>query len=368
MMEDKNTKENKENKKNKKSTPINERVVRRIKGLDLRKYYIILVLIVFLAAVTVSTGLVAVLDKVIRLIVSVPNIIWVISVCIIVCIVIVVFTNKKILTPIAKLEKAMGKVSKGDFKIRLETKSKIVEIKNAYDSFNIMAKELESTEILQTDFVSNVSHEFKTPINAIEGYAMLLQGDQVSDEQAEYIDKILYNTKRLTDLIGGILLLSKIENQAIADRAEHFSLDEQIRKAIVALEIKWMKREIDFDANLDEITYLGNQSLLSHVWLNLIDNAIKFSPYKGTISLRLFQSDDEVVFTISDQGPGISESDKTHIFDKFYQGDSSHSSEGTGLGLTLVMRILKLYNGTIEVNNNDDVGCIFTVKLPLISK
>ena len=359
---------NKNKTKNKKKPPLKVRVARRIKGLDLRKYYIILVLAVFVAAVTISTGVAAFLDRVISLIASVPNIIWVISVCVVVCVVIVVFTNKKILTPIAKLEKAMGKVAKGDFTIRVDTKSKIEEIKNAYDSFNIMAKELESTEILQTDFVSNVSHEFKTPINAIEGSAMLLQGDQVSEEQAEYIDKILYNTKRLTDLIGGILLLSKIENQAIADKSEYFSLDEQIRKAIVALEIKWMKREIDFDVNLDEITYLGNQALLSHVWLNLIDNAIKFSPYKGVISLKLTKDENNVIFTISDQGPRISDNDKKHIFDKFYQGDSSHSSEGAGLGLTLVMRILNIYSGSIKVQNNESGGCSFTVLLPIISK
>ena len=222
-----------------------------------------------------------------------------------------------------------------------------------------------STEILQTDFVSNVSHEFKTPINAIEGYTMLLQDTVVSEEQNEYVEKILYNTKRLSELVGSILLLSKLENKGIQNRFEFFCLDEQIRKAIVSLEHKWTAKNIEFDADMETIVYRGNESLLYHVFANLIDNAIKFNRDGGKITVRLEKQETNIVFSVSDEGPGIDDNAKNHIFDKFYQVNNSHSGEGNGLGLALVKRILDIHKGSIEVNNNEDgIGCTFTVTLP----
>lgn len=277
-----------------------------------------------------------------------------------------IFVSKVVARPIVALNEAMKKVAAGDFTPKLDSRSSgIHEIRESYESFNRMTKELASTEILQTDFVSNVSHEFKTPINAIEGYTMLLEDTVVSDEQSEYVEKILYNTKRLSELVGSILLLSKLENKGIQNRFEFFCLDEQIRKAIVSLEHKWTAKNIEFDADMETIVYRGNEALLYHVFANLIDNAIKFNRENGKITVRLTQNENTVVFAVSDEGPGVGENAKHHIFDKFYQANNSHSGEGNGLGLALVKRIVDIHNGKVSVENNEDgIGCTFTVTLP----
>lgn len=273
--------------------------------------------------------------------------------------------SKIFVSPMMKLGDAMRKVAGGDFSVRLDCTSKIRDVREVYGSFNTMVKELGNTETLQTDFVSNVSHEFKTPINAIEGYASLLQDSQLTDEQKNaYIDKIIFNTRRLSDLVGNILLLSKVNNQTISLKASTFRLDEQVRQSILALESKWEKKEIEFDIDLDEIEYTGYENLLSHVWLNLIDNAVKFSPQNGQIRIRLKQLDGSVTFSIWDNGLPIPEADIDRIFNKFYQGDNSHASEGNGLGLALVRKIVAAAHGTINVTSSEDAGTEFVVALP----
>ena len=273
--------------------------------------------------------------------------------------------SKIFVSPMMKLGDAMRKVAGGDFSVRLDCTSKIRDVREVYGSFNTMVKELGNTETLQTDFVSNVSHEFKTPINAIEGYASLLQDSQLTDEQKNtYIDKIIFNTRRLSDLVGNILLLSKVNNQTISLKASTFRLDEQVRQSILALESKWEKKEIEFDIDLDEIEYTGYENLLSHVWLNLIDNAVKFSPQNGQIRIRLKQLAGSVTFSIWDNGLPIPEADIDRIFNKFYQGDNSHASEGNGLGLALVRKIVAAAHGTINVTSSEDAGTEFVVALP----
>ena len=273
--------------------------------------------------------------------------------------------SKIFVSPMMKLGDAMRKVAGGDFSVRLDCTSKIRDVREVYGSFNTMVKELGNTETLQTDFVSNVSHEFKTPINAIEGYASLLQDSQLTDEQNNaYIDKIIFNTRRLSDLVGNILLLSKVNNQTISLKASTFRLDEQVRQSILALESKWEKKEIEFDIDLDEIEYTGYENLLSHVWLNLIDNAVKFSPQNGQIRIRLKQLAGSVTFSIWDNGLPIPEADIGRIFNKFYQGDNSHASEGNGLGLALVRKIVAAAHGTINVTSSEDAGTEFVVALP----
>ena len=273
--------------------------------------------------------------------------------------------SKIFVSPMMKLGDAMRKVAGGDFSVRLDCSSRIRDVREVYGSFNTMVKELGNTETLQTDFVSNVSHEFKTPINAIEGYASLLQDSQLTDEQKNtYIDKIIFNTRRLSDLVGNILLLSKVNNQTISLKASTFRLDEQVRQSILALESKWEKKEIEFDIDLDEIEYTGYENLLSHVWLNLIDNAVKFSPQNGQIRIRLKQLDGSVTFSIWDNGLPIPEADIDRIFNKFYQGDNSHASEGNGLGLALVRKIVAAAHGTINVTSSEDAGTEFVVALP----
>ena len=273
--------------------------------------------------------------------------------------------SKIFVSPMMKLGDAMRKVAGGDFSVRLDCSSRIRDVREVYGSFNTMVKELGNTETLQTDFVSNVSHEFKTPINAIEGYASLLQDSQLTDEQKNvYIDKIIFNTRRLSDLVGNILLLSKVNNQTISLKASTFRLDEQVRQSILALESKWEKKEIEFDIDLDEIEYTGYENLLSHVWLNLIDNAVKFSPQNGQIRIRLKQLAGSVTFSIWDNGLPIPEADIDRIFNKFYQGDNSHASEGNGLGLALVRKIVAAEQGTINVSSSEDAGTEFVVALP----
>ena len=273
--------------------------------------------------------------------------------------------SKIFVSPMMKLGDAMRKVAGGDFTVRLDCTSRIRDVREVYGSFNTMVKELGNTETLQTDFVSNVSHEFKTPINAIEGYASLLQDSQLTDEQKNaYIDKIIFNTRRLSDLVGNILLLSKVNNQTISLKASTFRLDEQVRQSILALESKWEKKEIEFDIDLDEIEYTGYEYLLSHVWLNLIDNAVKFSPQNGQIRIRLKQLAGSVTFSIWDNGLPIPEADIGRIFNKFYQGDNSHASEGNGLGLALVRKIVAAAHGTINVTSSEDAGTEFVVALP----
>lgn len=272
-----------------------------------------------------------------------------------------------IFAPITRLGNAMGLVAQGNFNVRLNEKHKFREIEAIYKNFNLMTRELGNTEILQSDFVSNVSHEFKTPINAIEGYATLLQGEQerMTPEQGQYVDKILFNTSRLSKLVGNILLLSKVDNQAIQSQRSTFRLDEQIRQAILHLESEWAPKNIDFDIDLDSLEYTGCENLLLHVWTNLIGNAIKFDPPEGFVGIRLKQSPSNVIFTVEDSGPGIPDDAKQHIFERFYQSDSSHKQEGNGLGLALVKQIVNASRGLVTVENLTGGGCRFTVILPL---
>lgn len=260
----------------------------------------------------------------------------------------------------------MGEVAEGDFTVRLEPTSKIRALRELNENFNLMVTELAATEMLQSDFVSNVSHEFKTPINAIEGYAMLLQEDcALAGEQAEYAEKILFNTRRLSGLVSNILLLSKIDNQNLPVKQERFRLDEQIRQAVVYLEPKWAQKELEFDVELEAADFAGSESLLLHIWLNLIDNAIKFSPAGGEISIRLKTSEQNILVSVQDQGPGIPPEERKRIFERFYQADSSHKDEGNGLGLALVKQVTALHHGTIEVEDAPEGGCKFTVVLPI---
>ena len=298
--------------------------------------------------------------------VSIPIFVWAILFSVVVGGAITKFITRSFIDPITQLGKAMKEVANGNFQVTAQCRSRLKEVNDIYASFNLMVKELGATETLQTDFISNVSHEFKTPINAIEGYASLLQDHQQSQaEQDAYIEKILFNTHRLSTLTGNILLLSKINNQSIHPQRTVFRLDEQVRQAIVALEQKWTEKGIDFDVELDKISYSSYESLLIHVWSNLIDNAIKFDPHGGMIALRLWQEEGFAVFTIDDNGPGVTPEDQERVFHKFYQSDSSRVMDGNGLGLPLVKKIVEFSGGTVTLENLPEAGCRFTVRLPL---
>ena len=323
---------------------------------------------IVLVSVLVAFGLSELLERLVPSSASIPRLIQLIIFSLVIALIATRLMSKMFFDPIKELRLGMQKIADGKFDTRLETKSNSEEIQELFAGFNMMANELEAPEILQTDFVSNVSHEFKTPINAIEGYTTLLQGtDNIDEIENGYIEKILFNTKRLSSLVSNILLLSKLENQKIQTHREKYSLDEQIREDILALESLWEPKDIEFDVDLDTVDYYGNKSILHHVWSNLLSNAIKFSPNGGTIKMRLLKDNKKITFVIEDNGPGLSEEAQKHLFDKFYQADTSHKEEGNGLGLALVKKILFLCDGEISAENMKDGGCRFTVTLPIKS-
>lgn len=231
--------------------------------------------------------------------------------------------------------------------------------------FNKMVHEISNIETLRSDFVVNVSHEFKTPLATIDGYAMLLQDDDLSPEERQhYIEKILDSSQRLSNMSGNILLLSKLENQENVINCERYRIDEQIRETVLLLEYKWSEKQIELDIDLPSCNFIGNKSLLNHVWFNLIDNAIKYSRRGGTIRIFMQVDDKQISVSISDNGCGISKDTAKYIFDKFYQGDRARNTEGNGLGLALVKRIVDLCGGTITVMSEVNVGSEFRVILP----
>ena len=332
--------------------------------LSLRMRLTLTVTAELLVSILVSLGLWYLLDEHIPLDSILTLIIALLVISLLIGLFVTSLLSSQFFAPIKKLGKAMEQVADGDFSVRLVDQSPSKEIMEVYSGFNLMAHELSATEILQTDFVSNVSHEFKTPINAIEGYATLLEGcDDLTAQQREYVQKIAYNTHRLSGLVGSILLLSKLENQHIPTGQVRYRLDEQIRQSIVALEPAWEPKEIEFDVEMDRVEYLGSEPMMRHVWDNLISNAVKFNPHGGLIRIRLEKKGRQIRFTIDDCGPGVSEDAKKRIFDKFYQADSSHKAEGSGLGLALVKRILAFENGEITVDNIPGGGCRFAVTL-----
>ena len=324
---------------------------------------VVLVAVEIVVSVLLAAGVAWILEVVLPESVKIPLVIELVVFSLLIGILVTIFMSKLFFDPIKKLGEAMEKVADGDFTVQVETKSSSKEIQEIYSGFNLMTHELNATEVLQTDFVSNVSHEFKTPINAIEGYTTLLQGGELDEDQQQYVEKILFNTKRLSNLVGNILLLSKIENQTIPTNQTSYRLDEQIRQSIVALEPAWSEKDIEFDVDMEIVEYTGNEGLMRHVWDNLIGNAVKFNPVCGIVRIRLVRQDEKIVFTVEDSGPGISDDAKKHIFDKFYQGDSSHKEKGNGLGLALVKRIITIAGGEIFADNIAGGGCRFTITL-----
>lgn len=333
------------------------------KKLSFHFYFISIVVIAILITSVVSSLVTDLTVTLIGQTIKITSTVLIFGYSLIVGILLSYIISRVLLYPIRLTRKSMNNVAQGDFDVRIDQKSRYAEIDDIYQTFNMMMDELKATEILQSDFVTNVSHEFKTPLNAIEGYATLLQRENLSEEEKkEYTDKILLNTKRMSELVGNVLLLSKIENQVIDSKKNKYSLDEQIRQSIVLLEPKWSRKKINLDIDLEEIYIIEEESLYSHVWINLIDNAIKFSPENGKISIKLFSFEGKIIFSISDEGPGIPKEHQKHIFDKFYQVDSSRKSQGNGLGLALVKQIIDRSFGEINIENLEK-GCKIEVVL-----
>jgi len=275
------------------------------------------------------------------------------------------FFGVRFLRQIHELADATKAVAAGNFNVRLKSGG-AREIEFIRSSFNDMVSELSNIETLRSDFVSNVSHEFKTPVSSIRGFARRLKKDSLTDEQRnEYLDIIISESERLTRLSSNVLLLTSLENtEKIFEKAE-FQLDEQLRRGVLLLEPQLKKKNLEVDITLASVKILANEEMLSELWINLIGNAIKFSPEGSTIRIALASAGNDAVVTVSDEGYGMDEDVKKRIFDKFYQGDKSRSTEGNGLGLTLIKRILELEKGKISVNSEVGKGATFTVSLPI---
>lgn len=319
----------------------------------------------------VHTGLIVLINKmewngVIQSIV--PMIYWGM-----VAVALTLFTRRKIRaayeTPMHRLAEATKNVANGDFSVyvsTLHTQDKWDYLDVMITDFNKMVEELGSIETLKTDFVSNVSHEMKTPIAIIKNYAELLQGEHITEEQRkEYAENIEGAAVRLSNLISNILRLNKLENQRLVPETETYDVCRQLCECILQFEDAWDDKEIELETEIEDAALVeADESLLELVWNNLLSNAIKFTEPGGTVAVKQTSDKKCVKISVSDTGCGMSRDSLNHIFDKFYQGDTSHSKEGNGLGLALVKRVLELLDGDIQVSSEPGKGSTFLVTLP----
>ena len=272
--------------------------------------------------------------------------------------------SRKIVNPIKKITDATKKVASGDFTIELETK-RDDEIGELTHNFNKMVKELNSIECLQKDFINNVSHEIKTPISSIQGFAKLLEADDlIKEERKEYAEIIKEESDRLLYLSTNILKLAKLENQERIMNKTKFNIAEQIRRTISVLEQKWKEKNIKFNVSLKEQEFLGEKDLMYQVWMNIIENSIKFSKQDGQIDVKMKTNQDSIIVEIKDYGIGMEEEEAKKIFDRFYQVDKSHTKPGAGLGMTIAKIIVELSDGKIEVKSKLNESTTFIVTLP----
>lgn len=277
--------------------------------------------------------------------------------------------GEKIFAPIKELNHATKQIADGNFRVSIKEEGTMAEVREMAHNFNRMAEELRRTEIIHNDFARNVSHEFKTPLSAIEGYATLLQTPGLPEEKRqEYAARIIAGTKRLTTMTGNILMLSRLENQQTGIERVPFSLDEQLRQIVLLYEDEWNKKQLCLDLDLPACHYPGNEELLFQVWQNLFGNAVKFSNQGGSIFLQLLPEEDQVTVLLRDTGIGIAEKDRNRIFEKFYQGEQSRNTPGNGLGLALARQITELHGGRITASSSPQEGTVFTVILPVPEK
>ena len=278
-----------------------------------------------------------------------------------------IFVSRASLKPVNTLISQMNRLASGDFKARLhygKPVNKIRAFEEVSASFNTMAAELENTAMLRSDFINNFSHEFKTPIVSIAGFAKLLRRGRISEEQRmEYLDVIQDESMRLSYMATNVLNLTKLENQEMLTDVTEFNLSEQLRTCILLLEQKWERKRLDFRVDFGEYTVAASEELLKQVWINLIENAIKFALEGSTVELNISETGEELSVSIVNTGPEIPPSLRERIFNKFYQADESRSTEGNGIGLAIVKRITELHHGTIRVDSGNGVTA-FTVTLP----
>lgn len=267
------------------------------------------------------------------------------------------------LRPVDDLLDGMGKLGEGKFDTRL-TYNGPNDIASIYDGFNALAKQLQNVEILRSDFINNFSHEFKTPIMSINGFIGLLKSkDLPRDKQIEYMNIIEEETQRLAMITTNILNLTKYENQEIITDKTRYNVSEQIRMCMLLLERKWTQKKLNLSMDIEDNMLEANEDMMRQVWINLLDNAIKFSYEGGELAIDVATQDDKVTVKIADTGPEIPEDRREKIFGKFYQIDNSHSIAGNGIGLSIVKRIVELHGGKVSAGRDGD-KTVFTVELP----
>lgn len=274
-----------------------------------------------------------------------------------------------VLKPLSELIKGTKRVMDGDYSVRIDVgwveKRTIRELRALIHDFNEMVEELQNTEMFRRDFISNFSHEFKTPLASIRGFArQLSEGGLTEEQQSEFSKIILDETEYLSVMSQNTLLLTNIENRDIISDRTDFSLDEQLRMCMLHLEPQWSAKNIEIDMEeLEEVRFFWNEQLLAHVWNNLFDNAVKFTPEGGAIRVSCKREKNLVKIKVADSGCGIPEDALPHIFEKFFQADSSHATKGNGLGLALAKKIVELAGGDIGVESEIGKGTVFTVTL-----
>lgn len=269
-----------------------------------------------------------------------------------------------IIRPLRKITDATKKVATGNLnaKVNVDRDDEIGELAH---NFNIMVDELNSIEYLRKDFVSNISHELKTPIASIQGFTKLLVDDNLSkEEKNEYVNIILEETERLSNLSSNMLKLSKLEKQEIVTNKTEYRLDNQIRKAIIMLDEEINKRKIKISLDSGEVSIYEDEDLIMEIWINLISNAIKYNNENGEIKIKVIEDENNVKVMIEDTGIGIPKEKQGKIFEKFYQVEKSRSSEGSGLGLAIVKRIVDLIKGEIEVESKENKGTKIIITIP----
>lgn len=270
--------------------------------------------------------------------------------------------GKFMFAPINKVIDGMESLAKGDFSTRVKMGNSMSE-KNLENSFNSLAEELQNTELLRSDFINNFSHELKTPVVSVSGLITLLKDDNLPPEKRKrYLEVIEEEINRLTGMTTNILNLSKMEKQVILTDVKEFNLSEQIRSTILLFEKEWTKKNLELSLDFDEYQIKANEDILRQVWINLIDNAIKFSPNDGTLSVKITKANKQICVSIGNEGE-IEEKEKNLIFNKFYRGENSTKKEGNGIGLSIVSHAVKLHKGSVSLDSGGGIT-EFTVILP----
>lgn len=342
------------------------RLVKMSRFKTLQFFFVLIVTGSVLAGAGLTYGLLLLMLRVGRMSMPAAVALTAVIVCVTEGTVIALVVSLRVSRPMSRVTEAARLAAAGDFSAQVEVRHTYGEMRALIESVNHMNRELSGTEMFRKDFVNNFSHEFKTPIVSIRGFASQLMREDLTDAQrGEYAALIVQESDRLTGMASNVLTLTRLENQTIVGEKSAFSLDEQLRDCILLLQREWEKKELELDVELSPVTYYGNEKMLAQVWSNLLGNAVKFTGQCGEIAVSCAREGAFAVVRVRDNGIGMSEETRAHIFERFYQGDAAHSGAGNGLGLPIARRIVELCGGTIDAESTLGRGTEMTVRLPL---